>query len=314
MKRILWSLCLTGLLFCLTLLLPALAADKINIITTIPDLADIAHRIAGDVATVESLARGIEDPHGVPIKPSFVPKLNRADLLILMGLEMEHGWIPALIDEARNPRIRKYGPGYIDCSLKILAKEIPITLARSEGELHPNGNPHYNLDPEGGRAIAQAIYEGLSQNYPMYQSQFESNLKTFLSQLDKKEREWEVMAQPLKGVKIVSYHRDMTYFVERFGMQTAGEIELKPGVEPTTGHLVELIDHMKGQGVKVVIREPHFSEKVPNYIAGQVGGQVVKLPIMVGGVPEVKTFFDLIEYNLRATLKAAQAAGVAGKV
>jgi zinc/manganese transport system substrate-binding protein len=294
--------------------LPALAADKINIITTIPDLADIAHRIAGDVATVESLARGIEDPHGVPIKPSFVPKLNRADLLILMGLEMEHGWIPALIDEARNPRIRKYGPGYIDCSLKILAKEIPITLARSEGELHPNGNPHYNLDPEGGRAIAQAIYEGLSQNYPMYQSQFESNLKTFLSQLDKKEREWEVMAQPLKGVKIVSYHRDMTYFVERFGMQTAGEIELKPGVEPTTGHLVELIDHMKGQGVKVVIREPHFSEKVPNYIAGQVGGQVVKLPIMVGGVPEVKTFFDLIEYNLRAMLKAAQAAGVAGKV
>jgi zinc/manganese transport system substrate-binding protein len=122
------------------------------------------------------------------------------------------------------------------------------------------------------------------------------------------------MARPLKGVKIVSYHRDMTYFVERFGMQTAGEIELKPGVEPTTGHLVELVGLMKSSGVKVVIREPHFSEKVPNYIAGQVGGQVVKLPIMVGGVPEVKTFFDLIEYNLRAMLKAAQAAGVAGKV
>jgi len=313
MKRIL-SLCLTGLLSCLAFPLPAWAADKINIITTIPDLADIAHRIAGDVATVESLARGIEDPHGVPIKPSFVPKLNRADILIVMGLEMEHGWIPALIDEARNPRIRRYGPGYIDCSVKILAKEIPITLARSEGELHPNGNPHYNLDPEGGRAIAQAISEGLSQNYPTYQSQFESNLKTFLSQLDEKEREWELMARPLKGVKIVSYHRDMTYFVERFGMQTVGEIELKPGVEPTTGHLVELVGLMKSTGVKVVIREPHFSEKVPNYIAGQVGGQVVKLPIMVGGVPEVKTFFDLIEYNLRAMLKAAQAAGVAGKV
>jgi len=291
----------------------AWAVEKISIVTTLPDLADIASKIAGNAATVESLARGVEDPHGIPIKPSFIPRLNRADLLILMGLEYEHSWLPALIDEARNPRIRKGAAGYIDCSVKVTPKEVPGTLSRSEGDLHPSGNPHYNLDPEGGRAIAGAIFDSLARNYPTLKTQFEANLKAFLVQLDAKTREWEALSRPLKGLKLVSYHRDIVYFADRYGMEIVGEIELKPGIEPTAGHLIDLVGRMKAQGVKVVIREPHFSEKVPNQIAAQAGAQVVKLPIMVGGTPEVKTYFDLIEYNLRAMLKAAQAAGVAGK-
>lgn len=311
MKRILSILWIAGLL--LALAAPARAAEKISIVTTLPDLADIAGRIAGDAASVESLARGVEDPHGVPVKPSFVVKLNRADLLLLMGLEYEHSWLPALIDEARNPKIRKGATGYIDCSVKIAPKEVPGTLSRSEGDLHPSGNPHFNLDPEGGRAIAEAVFEGLARNYPARKPQFEANLKTFLAQLDAKTREWEALSRPLKGLKLVSYHRDIIYFADRYGMEIVGDIELKPGIEPTASHLVELVEKMKSRGVKVVIRETHFSEKVPNHIAAQVGAQVVKLPIMVGGVPEAKTYFDLIEYNLRAMLKAAQAAGVAGK-
>lgn len=311
MKRILSTIWIAGLL--LALAPSGWAAEKISIVTTLPDLADIAGRIAGDAATVESLARGVEDPHGIPIKPSFIPKLNRAHLLILMGLEYEHSWLPALIDEARNPKIRKGAAGYIDCSVKITPKEVPGTLARSEGDLHPSGNPHFNLDPEGGRAIAGAIFEGLARNSPALKPQFEANLKSFLAQLDAKTREWETLSRPLKGLKVVSYHRDIVYFADRYGMEIIGEIELKPGIEPTGGHLIDLVGRMKVQGVKVVIREPHFSEKVPNQIAAQVGAQVVKLPIMVGGAPEVKTYFDLIEYNLRAMLKAAQAAGVAGK-
>jgi len=307
MKRILMSCWILGLL--LSWAPSVWAAERISIVTTLPDLADIASRIAGEAATVESLARGVEDPHGVPIKPSFIPKLNRADLLILMGLEYEHSWLPALIDAARNPRIRRGAAGYIDCSVKNVRKEGPGTLSRSEGEVHPAGNPHFNLDPEGGRAIAGAIFEGLARNYPALKPQFEANLKTFLSQLDAKTREWEALSRPLKGLKVVSYHRDIVYFAERYGMEIVGEIELKPGIEPTASHLIELVGRMKAQGVKVVIREPHFSEKVPNQIAAQVGAQVVKLPIMVGGAPEAKTYFDLIEYNLRAMLKAARAAG-----
>lgn len=311
MKRMLSTLWIAGLL--LAFAPSGWAAEKIRIVTTLPDLADIASRIAGDAATVESLARGVEDPHGIPIKPSFIPKLNRADLLILMGLEHEHSWLPALIDEARNPKIRKGADGYIDCSVKIMPKNVPGTLSRSEGDLHPSGNPHFNLDPEGGRAIAGAIFEGLALNYPALKPQFEANLKTFLAQLDAKTREWETLSRPLKGLKVVSYHRDIVYFADRYGMEIIGEIELKPGIEPTGSHLVDLVGRMKTHGVKVVIHEPYFSEKAPNQIAAQVGAQVVKLPIMVGGVPEVKTYFDLIEYNLRAMLKAAQAAGVAGK-
>jgi len=294
------------------LALPAWADEKIRIVTTLPDLADIAGQIAGDAATVESLARGVEDPHGVPIKPSFIPKLNRAHLLILMGLEYEQSWLPALIDEARNPTIRKGAAGYLDCSVKITPKDVPGTLSRSEGDLHPSGNPHYNLDPEGGRAIAWAIFEGLARHDPARAPQFEANLNAFLAQLDAKMREWDRLSRPLKGLKVVSYHRDLVYFADRYGMEIVGEIEMKPGIEPTGRHLIDLVGRMKAQGVKVVIREPHFSEKAPNQIAAHVGAQVVTLPIMVGGAPAVKTYFDLMDYNVRAMLKAAQAAGVAG--
>ena len=314
MKRMRRGLWLGSVLLGLTLVTPAWADERIRIVTTIPDLADIASRIAGDAATVESLARGIEDPHGVPLKPSFIPKLNQADLLILMGLEYEHSWLPALIDEARNQRIRKGAEGYIDCSVKIVPKEVPITLARSEGEIHPLGNPHFNLDPEGGRLIAQAIAEGLTVNFPQHRKKFETNLNEFLAQLDAKIREWEAMAKPLKGVKVVSYHADLRYFADRFGMEIIGTIELKPGIEPTASHLVDLVSRMKSRGVKIVVRETQFSERVPNQVAAEVGAQVVKLPIMVGGASEAKTYFDLIEYNLRILLKAAQTAGVAGKV
>jgi len=290
------------------------AEEKIYVVTTLPDLADIAARIGGDLVTVESLAKGIEDPHGIPMKPSFVPKLNRAQVVVLMGLEYEHSWLPGLLFEARNQKILKGQSGYIDVSVRVTPKEVPTDLSRAKGELHPFGNPHFNLDPEDGRLIAQTIAEGLSANFPQHRKKFETNLKDFLVQLDAKIREWEVMARPLKGVKFISYHADFTYFADRFGLDYVGTIEFKPGIEPTAAHLVELMQNMKTGGVKIVLREPHFGEKVPNQIANEVGGLVVKLPIMVGGVPEVKTYFDLIEYNLRTLLKAAQAAGVAGKV
>ena len=292
----------------------ARAAEKIYVVTTLPDLADITSRIGGDLLTVESLAKGYEDPHGVPIKPSFLPKLNRAQVVVVMGLEYEHSWIPALLSEARNATIMKGNIGYIDASLKVTPKEVPTDLSRAKGELHPVGNPHINLDPEQGRLMAETITDGLTLNFPQHRATFEANLKKFLAQLDAKIQEWKVVARPLRGVKFVSYHQDFTYFADRFGMDYVGTIELKPGIEPTPTHLVELVKSMKAEGVKVVIREPHFSEKVPNQIALQVGGVAVKLPIMVGGAPEVKTYFDLIEYNIRELVKDAQAACVAGKI
>ena len=193
------------------------AGDKLYIVTTLPDLADITASIGGDVVTVESLARGVEDPHGIPIKPSFVPKLNRAQAVVVMGLEYEHSWIPALLAEARNPKILKGQSGYIDVSVRVTPKEVPTDLSRAQGELHPAGNPHFNLDPEDGRLIAQAIAEGLTLNFPQHRAKFEANLKAYLAQLSVRMREWETLAKPLKGVKFVSYHQDFTYFADRFG-------------------------------------------------------------------------------------------------
>jgi ABC-type Zn uptake system ZnuABC Zn-binding protein ZnuA len=315
LMTLVWRSYLWALFFGLAVVTGSLARaeEKIYVVTTLPDLADITARIGGDLVMVESLAKGIEDPHGIPMKPSFVPKLNRAQAVVLMGLEFEHSWLPGLLSEARNPKILKGQVGYIDVSLRVTPKEVPTDLSRAKGELHPLGNPHFNLDPEDGRLIAQAIAEGLTSNFPQHRKKFETNLKEFLAQLDAKIREWEAVARPLKGVKFVSYHADFTYFADRFGLDYVGTIEFKPGIEPTAAHLVELVQNMKTGGVKIVLREPHFSEKVPNQIANEVGGLVVKLPIMVGGAPEVKTYFDLIEYNLRTLLKAAQAAGVAGK-
>src|SRR3989442_12027835 len=167
----------------------ASAEDKIYIVTSLPDLADIAARIGGDLVTVESLAKGIEDPHGVPIKPSFLPKLNRAQVVVVMGLEYEHSWIPALLSEARNSKIMKGNIGYIDVSLKVTPKEVPTDLSRAKGELHPAGNPHFNLDPEGGRLIAQTIAEVLALNFTQHPATVEAKLKAFLVQLDGKIQE-----------------------------------------------------------------------------------------------------------------------------
>ncbi len=279
---------------------------KIRVVTSIPDLADITGRIGGELVSVESLAKGREDPHGVPIKPSFVPKLNQAHVLVVLGLQAEHAWLPALIDVARNRAILPGGSGYIDCAVKIKPKQIPRSLLRREGDVHPLGNPHFNLDPVYMKVIAETIAEGLARVYPAGKPVFQANLKRFHAHLDGKLERWLKMAEPLRGLKFVSYHQDTIYFAERFGLEEVAQIEIRPGIEPTQGHLVWLVDRMKEQKVKLVLREPHFGEQLPNWVAEQTGATVAKFLIMVGGNPDVKTYEDLIEFNLHSILQAVQ--------
>ncbi len=276
----------------------------IQVVTSIPDLADIATRIGGEAVSVQSLAKGVEDPHGVPIKPSFVPKLNRADVLIVLGLQAEHSWLPALVDVARNPRILPGNVGFINCAVNIRPKQVPKSLLRREGDVHPLGNPHFNLDPVYAKVIAQTIAEGLSKAYPASTSVFQVNLQKFLTHLDRQLTKWQRLAEPLRGIKFVSYHQDTIYFAERFGLQEVAQIEIKPGIEPTQGHLVWLVERMKEQDVPLVLREPHYPERLPNWVAQQTGAKVAKFLIMVGGAPGVETYEELIEYNLRSILHA----------
>jgi ABC-type Zn uptake system ZnuABC Zn-binding protein ZnuA len=184
-----------------------LEAQQIRVITTIPDLADITKQIGKEWVNVESLTRGVEFMHAVPVKPSFVPRLNRANILVEMGMDLEASWLPALLEVANNSRILPGQPGNIDCSAGITVLEVPRTVDRSEGDVHPKGNPHYNVDPLNGRFIARNIAEGLSRNYPQHRSAFEKNLGAYLAELDKAIARWQTMAAPLKGVKIVTYHQ-----------------------------------------------------------------------------------------------------------
>ncbi len=301
MKNFLRSLALAALL------VSASKADAaIRIVTSIPDLADFAREIGGKLVEVESIAIGVEDTHYVPVKPSHAAKLNRADLVIALGLDMEHAFLPALLEASQNPRILPGKPGYLETSAGLIPLEVPKNLSKSEGEQHPAGNPHYNLDPVQARVIVKNIADRLAQNWPAHAAEFNAGRDAYLARLDARIAELEKLAAPLHGVKFVSYHNHWPYFAARYGLVYAGTIELRPGVEPTPRHIIDLVAQMKAEQVKIVVREPQFSEKTPKQIAGQSDAQVVKLAIMVGGVPEAKTYLDLIDYNVRTLVKAVQ--------
>jgi len=283
---------------------PAPAAP-IRVVTTLTDLADLTRAVGGKEVQVFSLATGVEDTHGVPLKPSFVPIMNRADLLVLVGLGCEHAFLPALLEASKNPRIQYGQPGYVDCSPGIVPVAVPKSTDRSEGDVHPAGNPHYLLDPVLAKTALGHIYEALVAQAPEHAAEFRQNRDAYVAKLDAKVAEWQQLAKPLKGVRFVSYHEEWEYFAERFGMKVFGTVELKPGIDPTPRHIEEIIAGMKAEHVPIVVREPQFPEKVPSYIARQTGAKLVKLPIMPGGVPHTETYIAMMDYIIH-TLLATQ--------
>jgi zinc/manganese transport system substrate-binding protein len=282
-------------------------ADKIHVVTTLTDLADLTRNIGGDKVEVNSLATGVEDTHGVPMKPSFVPMMNRADLLILVGLDCEHAFLPALIEASKNPRIQPGKPGYVDCSEGIIPRDVPKSTDHTAGDVHPYGNPHYMLDPVLAKIAIKNIYNALVAFDPQDEATFKRNRDTYLTKLNAKIMEWRQEGQVLRGVKFVSYHEHWPYFAARFGMNYIGTIELRPGIDPTARHIEDLISTMKAEHVPIVVREPQYPAKVPTLIASQTGANLVVLPIMPGGVPGTTTYIKMMDYIVHTMVTAAQA-------
>jgi zinc/manganese transport system substrate-binding protein len=282
---------------------PAQAA-KVRVVTTLTDLGDFAREIGGDHVEVFSLATGVEDTHGVPMKPSFVPVMNRADLMVSVGFGCEHAFLPALLEASKNPRIQYGKPGYVDCSQGIAPVEVPKSTDHSEGDVHPYGNPHYMLDPVLAKTAIQNIYQGLVTVAPQDQPDFTRNRDAYLARLDAKIAQWQQETKALKGVQFVSYHEHWPYFADRFGLKYVGTIEVKPGIDPTPRHIEEMVKEMKADHVPIVIREPQFPEKVPALIARQTGATLVKLPIMPGGVPNTSTYIDMMDYIIHTMVTA----------
>ena len=283
---------------------PAHAAN-IRVVTTLTDLADFTRAVGGDLVEVHSLATGVEDTHGVPMKPSFVPMMNRADLLVLAGFGLEHAFLPALLEASKNPRIQVNKPGYVECSKGVIPRDVPKSTEHSEGDVHPYGNPHYMLDPVLAKVAIANIYNALVTFAPQHKAEFTRNRNAYLAQLNAKIAEWEKAAKPLRGTKFISYHEEWNYFAARFGMIYFGTVELKPGVDPTPRHIQQLVTTMKAEHVPVVVREPQFPEKVPKRIAEQTGATMVTLPIMPGGVPNTETYIKMMDYIIHSMVAAA---------
>jgi zinc/manganese transport system substrate-binding protein len=287
---------------------PVRAAGPLNIVTTTEDLAAIAREVAGDKAKVESLSRGYQDPHFVEAKPSFVLKLNKADLLIAVGRELEIGWLPPLITQSRNAKIQPGGDGYLDASLNARILEMPTgQLTRAMGDVHPSGNPHYWLDPGNGKRIAKAVADKLSELDHANASYFAQREADFEKRLTEAEARWTAMMAPYKGTKVVTYHRSWPNFAERFGLEVVGYVEPKPGIPPSPSHTIDVINAMKRQNVKIVLVEPYFDLKTPNSIARETGARVLVMPPSVGGEKEITDYIKLFDYDLKLLTDAIKA-------
>lgn len=274
------------------------ASAKVKIVASLPDLGAIAKEIGGDKVEVESLAKGYQDPHFVDAKPTYVTKLNRADLLIYNGLDLEIGWLPPLITGSRNSKITSADAvGHLDASAYIPnVLEIPTApIDRSMGDIHPKGNPHYLLDPRNGIYVAGGITARLKEIDPENASYYEGNYKKFADNLNAKIKELDEELAPYKGTEIVSYHKNLEYLSNWAGFKEVGFIEPKPGIPPTPSHVAELIRKMKATDVKLVIASNYYPQKTGSLIAAETGAVFLSIPTSVGGQDGINTYFDLFD-------------------
>jgi zinc/manganese transport system substrate-binding protein len=285
--------------------LPVMAQAKLNVVATLPDFGAIAQEIGGDKVTVTTIAKGTEDPHFVDARPSFIRVLNKADILIEGGAELEIGWLPPLVNGARNAKILADAPGHLILSRHIRLKELPTgPVDRSMGDVHPLGNPHYWLDPDNGKIMATDIAEALSRLDSQNQAFYQANLKRFSEHLDQKIVQWTKALEPFKGTRVMTYHKSFDYFLDRFGFELAGTVEPKPGVEPSPTYINSLLPRVKGAGVKLVMIEPFRPRKTPEYIAQAIGAKLLIVPEKVGANDKVRDYFSLFDYNV-AQISAA---------
>ncbi len=319
-----------ALYFCLALLAMAfslfvsgeVALAKVRVITSLPNFAAITKEIGGDKVDVESLAKGYQDPHFVDGKPSYVLKLNRADLLIYNGLELEIGWLPPLITGSRNSKITSTNsPGNLNASTLISnILEVPTArVDRSMGDIHPGGNPHYWLDPRNGIAIANGIAERLKEIDPKNASYYDERLGDFVGRLNAKMKEWDEKLAPYKGTQIVTYHKGWVYFSNWAGFEEVGYVEPKPGIPPSPSYVADLIRKIQGINVKLVIAESFYPQKTPALIAEKAGASFLTLPASVGGRDGINTYFDLFDVivgditsKLASTKEAIRSSNLAG--
>jgi zinc/manganese transport system substrate-binding protein len=284
----------------------SIATSQIKVVTTLMDLKSITEFIGGDRVDVFAIATGYQNPHFVDPKPSYILKLAHADMFVTVGLDLETGWVPPLLNSARNSKIQKGGDGYVDASVNVPLLQVPTSLNRGEGDIHIYGNPHYWLDPANGKIIAQNIYNGLVRLDPDHRDAFAANLQHFDETIDAKIKEWTAKASVFKNMKVIVYHNEWPYFEQRFGIVIADYLEPKPGIPPTPSQLAKVIGEMKRDNIKIIINSPYFTSDAADLVARNSGGKVVTLATSVGANDKVKTYIDLFDYDVALLVAAVQ--------
>jgi len=298
---------LVALVALVTLSSARLAQAKLHVVTSIETFADLAKQVGGDRVDVTSLSKGYTDPHFVEPKPSLVITLNRADLLVHVGLELEIGWLPPLILGSRNDKIQVGAPGNLDASREIPVLDVPTTrVDRSMGDIHPMGNPHYYIAPEEALIVAREIATRLKELDPAGAAIYDANLHAFEQKLQQKRAQWEKQAAPLRGLKVVSYHQSWSYVSKWLGLVEVGYLEPKPGIPPSPSHIAQLIGVMQRQGVKVIMMEAFYPRITAQLVADKAGAKVALLPANVGATPEVKDYFSLVDDVVKRLLEVAR--------
>ncbi len=287
----------------------AMTADaKLNVVATTADFGALAQAVGGDFVNVTVLAKPTEDPHFVDAKPSYIVKLNRADVLIEGGAELESGWLPPLLDGTRNTKLAFGQPGRVRAAEGLALLEVPTELDRSKGDLHAMGNPHYMTDPENARHVAKHIAEGFSAVDPAHTAAFEQNLQGWLKQLDAKEAVWQKQLTPFAGTRVAAVHNSWPYFARRFGLKMDLFLEPKPGIPPSPAQLVTVIEAMKRDVTKVIVVEPYQNRRTAEAVAAATGARIVDFAQYPGGLKgtdgDYLALLDKLVSSLAATLSA----------
>src|SRR5205809_1910060 len=299
------QLLMKKILLILSIVLCAVSAQaKISVVATLPDFGSLAREIGGDNVSVTVLAKPTEDPHFVDARPSFVVALRSADVLIDGGAELELGWLPPLLQNARNAKLDIGKPGRVQASQGVRLMNVPANVTRAAGDVHALGNPHFGVDPIIAKAIAQHIAQSFSAIDPANAATYDANYKKFEAAINAKLQEWGAALLPFKGQHIAAYHDSWPYFAHRFGVNIDIFLEPKPGIPPSPSHLVEVIAQMKAQHIKAIIVEPFHDRRIAEKVASSTGAKVVEFSQFPGGLPGTDSYVKLID-TLVSRLAAA---------
>ena len=282
--------------------LPASAA--LHVFACEPEWVALAQELGGDKVSVYSATTALQDPHRIEARPSLIARIRSADLLICSGSELEIGWVPLLLTQSGNGKIQLGSPGYFEASQYVAKLEIPKVIDRSLGDIHPGGNPHVHTDPRNIAKVATALEDRMVQLDPAGADMYRSRGKSFLERWQAAIARWERQAAPLKGVPIVVYHKDFSYFINWTGMQEVASLEPKPGIPPTPSHLAELLDLMKRQPAKVIVYSPYNSPQAAEFLSSRAGIPAVMVPFTVGGTDKAKDLFGLFDDTIQRLLGA----------